>query len=140
MGQIKRVRQKLTLHRAKSLRRDDADAEARLWNALRSGRLHGMTWKRQVPFGPYILDFLCRDARLVVEVDGSQHADQIVYDTRRTAYLERAGLRVLRFWNSDVLTNRDGVCLTILDAADAHLLSPGVAERERAGRGPAGRH
>ena len=106
MGQIKRLRQKLTLHRAKSLRHNDTDAEARLWNALRSGRLDGMTWKRQVPFGPYILDFLCRDVRLVVEVDGSQHAEQIVYDTRRTVYLERAGLRVLRFWNSDVLINR----------------------------------
>jgi very-short-patch-repair endonuclease len=130
MGQIKSLRRNLILHRARTMRRHDTDAEACLWSALRSGRLEGMTWKRQIPFGPYILDFLCRDARLVVEVDGSQHADQIAYDARRTAHLERAGLRVLRFWNSDVLTNRDGVCLSILQAADAHLLSPGAQRRE----------
>jgi very-short-patch-repair endonuclease len=83
---------------------------------LRAERLGGWKWKRQVPWGPYFLDFLCRDARLVVEVDGGQHASQLAYDARRTAYLARSGLRVLRFWNSDVLTNGDGVCLTILDA------------------------
>lgn len=130
MGRIQNLRGKTHLHHARAMRRHDTDAEARLWNALRSGRLDGMTWKRQVPFGPYILDFLCRDVRLVVEVDGNQHADQAAYDARRTAYLESAGLRVLRFWNSDVLTNRDGVCLTILAASDAHLLSPGAQRRE----------
>jgi very-short-patch-repair endonuclease len=91
-------------------------AEARLWNALRAHRLGGWKWRRQVPFGPFFLDFFCVEAGLVVEVDGGRHADQIEYDARRTAYLERAGLRVLRFWNRGVLTNRDGVCLTILDA------------------------
>jgi len=102
--------------RARELRRDDTHAEAQLWNVLRARRLGGWKWKRQVPWGPYFLDFLCREAGLVVEVDGGQHADQIAYDQRRSAYLERAGLRVLRFWNSAVLTNRDGVCLTILEA------------------------
>ena len=119
MGQITSLRQQLTLRRAKSLRRHDTAAEAHLWNALRARRLDGLKWKRQVPFGPYILDFLCRDARLVVEVDGGQHAEQVAYDARRTAWLERAGFRVVRFWNSEVLTNRDGVCLSILDACDA---------------------
>jgi very-short-patch-repair endonuclease len=66
----------------------------------------------------------------VVEVDGDQHADRIAYDTHRTAYIERCGLRVLRFWNSDVLTNRDGICLTILDARDTRRLSPGAQRRE----------
>ena len=130
MGQIRSVRRELALHRARSLRRHDTPAEAHLWNVLRVGRLEGMVWKRQVPLGPYIVDFLCRNARLVVEVDGGQHADQIAYDARRTAWLERAGLRVLRFWNSDVLTNRDGVCLTILDACAAYLLAPGAQRRE----------
>jgi very-short-patch-repair endonuclease len=102
--------------RARQLRREDTDAEARLWNVLRARRLGGWKWKRQVPFGPYFLDFLCREAGLVVEVDGGQHADQVDYDARRTAFLERSGLRVIRVWNSEVLTNRDGVCLTILDA------------------------
>ena len=130
MGTVKSLRRQILLHRARSLRRQDTSAEADLWNALRSCRLDGMKWKRQVPLGPYILDFLCRDARLVVEVDGGQHADQIAYDARRTAYLEHCGLRVLRFWNADVLTNRDGVCLSILNAADTHLLSPGAQRRE----------
>ena len=98
------------------MRRYDTDAEARLWTALRAQRLGGWKWKRQVPFGPFILDFLCREARLVVEVDGSQHAERHAYDQRRTAYLQRSGLRVLRFWNADVLISREGVCDAILDA------------------------
>lgn len=68
--------------------------------------------------GPFILDFLCREAGLVVELDGGQHAEQVAYDARRTAYLGRAGLRVLRFWNFSVLTNREGVCDTILEACE----------------------
>ncbi|MBL8556871.1 MAG: endonuclease domain-containing protein [Phenylobacterium sp.] len=116
MGIIRNVRRKILVHRAKTHRREETDAEARLWNMLRADRLGGWDWKRQVPFGPYILDFLCRDARLVVEVDGSQHAEQVAYDTRRTAYLNDRGLRVLRFWNSAVLMNREGVCDTILAA------------------------
>lgn len=98
------------------MRRDDTDAEARLWTALRAQRLGGWKWKRQVPFGPFILDFVCREAGLVVEVDGSQHAERLAYDRRRTAYLQRSGLRVLRFWNADVLTSREGVCDSILEA------------------------
>ena len=105
-----------TLSRARELRRDDTVAEARLWNALRAHRLGGWKWKRQVPWGPYFLDFLCRDAGLAVEVDGGQHSEQVDYDARRTRFIEGSGLRVLRFWNSAVLENRDGVCLAILDA------------------------
>ena len=116
MGKIKIVRRQLAVQRAQALRRDDTSAEAQLWNVLRAGRLGGWKWKRQVPFGPYILDFLCRDAGLVVELDGGQHADQIAYDTRRTVYLNRCGLHVLRFWNGAVLNNRDGVCDTVLQA------------------------
>jgi very-short-patch-repair endonuclease len=116
MGTVRTLRRVATLTRARELRRSDTGAEARLWNALRAHRLGGWRWKRQVPWGPYFLDFLCVDAGLVVEVDGSQHADEVAYDERRTAYLKRSGLRVLRFWNHDVLTNRDGVCLSILDA------------------------
>lgn len=69
--------------------------------------------------GPYIVDFYCAEAKLVVEVDGGQHAEQVEYDERRTAFLILTkGLRVLRFWNHDVLTNLDGVCLTILNACE----------------------
>ena len=132
MGQIRNARAKLTQHRARALRRGDTDAEARLWNAVRAGRLEGLKWKRQVPFGPYIVDFLCRDAGLVVELDGGHHAHQAAYDARRTAFLERAGLRVLRVWNTEVLTNRDGVCANILAACGAPSSPPAQgAERER---------
>jgi adenine-specific DNA-methyltransferase len=72
-----------------------------------------------------ILDFLCVETGLVVELDGGQHSEQVAYDARRTGYLERSGLRVMRFWNSDVLTNRDGVCATILDACGGEHPSMG---------------
>ncbi len=108
------------------MRRNDTDAEARLWHALRARRLGGWRWRRQAPFGPFILDFLCVEAGLVVELDGGQHADQLAYDARRTSYLEARGFRVLRFWNSEVLTNCDGVCIAILDACGGELLSPGA--------------
>jgi len=116
MGRVRTLSQVARTGRARELRRDKTRAEAHLRNSLRAHRLGGWKWKRQLPFGPFFLDFACVDARLVVEVDGGQHADQVDYDARRTAYLERAGWRVLRFWNSAVLTNRDGVCLTILEA------------------------
>jgi very-short-patch-repair endonuclease len=72
------------------------------------------------------VDFLCVEAGLVVELDGSQHADNVAYDERRTVYLERSGLRVLRFWNSDVLTNSDGVCWTILETCGGD--QPGIGD------------
>ncbi|WP_309607096.1 DUF559 domain-containing protein [Phenylobacterium sp.] len=116
MGPIRSRRERLLQSRARRMRRSDTDAEAKLWNALRDRRLGGWKWRRQTPIGPYIPDFLCVEASLVVELDGGQHADRMDYDDRRSAYLKRRGFRVLRFWNSAVLTNRDGVCDGILDA------------------------
>ena len=134
MGVIRNVRSERAVFRARQLRHGDTHAEARLWNALRAGRLGGWKWRRQVPWDPFVLDFLCLDAGLVVELDGGQHADQVAYDARRTAYLERDGLRVLRFWNSAVLTNRDGVCQAILDACSPlPEAQPEGEGRERAG-------
>jgi very-short-patch-repair endonuclease len=115
MATFKTLKDPTPRDRARALRRDDTDAEGRLWNALRARRLGGWRWRRQVPKGSFILDFLCVEACLV-ELDGGQHADQVAYDARRTSYLEGLGLRVIRFWNSAVLTNRDGVCATILEA------------------------
>jgi very-short-patch-repair endonuclease len=115
MASIKTIRDHTPRDRARRLRREDTDAEAKLWNALRDRRLGGWKWRRQVPKGPFIVDFLCPEAGLVVELDGGQHSEQVEYDARRRAYLERLELRVIRFWNSAVLMNRDGVCLTILD-------------------------
>ena len=115
MGTVRIIRDTTRRDRARALRYNDTDAEAKLWGALRAHRLGGGKWKRQVPRGAYIVDFLCEEGSLVVEVDGGQHADAVAYDLRRTAYLEEMGYRVLRFWNSDVLRNRAGVCGIILD-------------------------
>ncbi|HEY8615367.1 endonuclease domain-containing protein [Phenylobacterium sp.] len=116
MAKVRTVARKRQRDRARALREDDTEAEARLWAVLRDRRLGGWKWRRQVPVGPFIADFMCEAAGLVVELDGGQHAEQEAYDARRTAALERAGFRVIRFWNSQVLENRDGVCLTILNA------------------------
>jgi very-short-patch-repair endonuclease len=99
--------------RPRQLRRDATDAERRLWSALRDRRLSGYRFRRQYPIGRYIVDFACTRHRLIVEADGSQHADSKA-DRLRTAWLEEQGWRVLRFWNNDVLTNANGVVETIL--------------------------
>ena len=125
MATFKTLKDNVPRDRARALRRDDTDAEARLWNALRARRLGGWKWRRQVPTGPFILDFFCVEAGLVVELDGGQHSEQVAYDARRTEYLERLGLRVIRFWNSDVLTDRNAVCLTILVACGGEHPSMG---------------
>ena len=102
------------LDRARELRKSDTRAETLLWSRLRNRKLGGWKWKRQVPRGVYIVDFLCSEAGLVIEIDGGQHSEQIAYDERRTAWLEAQGLRVLRFWNHQVLENVTGVCDDIL--------------------------
>jgi very-short-patch-repair endonuclease len=99
--------------RARALRRKSTDAEAKLWAALRDRRLGGMKWRRQVPIGPYIVDFVCLDRRIIVECDGSQHAESR-YDSVRSACLETQGFKVLRFWNRDALKDRASVVETIL--------------------------
>jgi len=88
---------------------DQTDAEARLWDRLRDRRLAGAKFRRQHPAGPYIVDFCCVEWRLVVEVDGGQHAQADSGDDGRSAYLASAGFNVLRFWNSDVLTDIESV-------------------------------
>jgi len=98
---------------ALSLRRDMTEAEDRLWQELRGRRLDGIKFRRQVPVGRFIADFLCADAMLIVEIDGSQHADS-AYDRERDAELKTRGFRVLRFWNDDVLREMNSVCDTII--------------------------
>ena len=100
------VRRKISPH-ASRLRREATDAERLLWSKLRSRQLDGWKFRRQVTIDPYIVDFLCWDAALIVEVDGSQHNE--VVDAERTVFLTAAGYRVVRFWNNDVLENVDGV-------------------------------
>ena len=94
---------------ARSLRANQTEAEALLWRRLRDRQLAGAKFRRQVPIGPFIADFACYAANLVVELDGGQHADTEAADAARTAWLEQHGFRVLRFWNNDVLANPDGV-------------------------------
>jgi len=131
MGLVRDQRPALLTARAQRLRRHDTDAEARLWNALRDRRLGGWRWRRQTPFGPFVLDFLCREAALVVELDGGQHADRAAYDARRTVWLERHGLRVIRFWNNQVLECRADVCDAILHACGGETSPPPAKRRGR---------
>ena len=116
MGKIVSVTSKLRHDRARRLRRDRTETEARLWEVLRGGRLDGWKWRRQATVGPFIVDFLCLEAAIVVELDGGIHADQVEYDARRDAYLTRHGLQVLRFWNAQVADDPDRVSMTILNA------------------------
>ena len=87
---------------------------------LRAGRLGGLKFKRQLQLGPYIVDFVCFDEKLVVEVDGSQHAES-EKDARRDAYFAEAGYRTLRFWNNEAMSNRDGLAKAILAAAGREI-------------------
>ena len=104
--------------RARELRRQLTDAEKRLWSRLRRNQFDGHHFRRQRPIGPFIVDFVCMAKCLVVEVDGGQHADRAEEDASRTAYLEKKGYRVLRFWNNDVLVNAEGVLEVIRSALD----------------------
>jgi very-short-patch-repair endonuclease len=94
--------------------------ESLLWSRLRPGRLDGLDFRRQHPAGPYILDFYCPQLRLAIELDGGQHtyAPQVAHDQKRTALLRNCGVTELRFWNTDVTKNLDGVLEAIKEAAD----------------------
>jgi very-short-patch-repair endonuclease len=105
---------------ARSLRRNETEEEHHLWNDLRARRLNGYKFARQVPLGPFIVDFLCRQARLVVEVDGFQHAGS-ASDHRRTKWLNANGYSVLRFWNQEISRERRSVLETILAALQGQL-------------------
>jgi len=99
---------KLTSY-AKQLRKNATDAERVLWQAVRSRQVLNCKFRRQVVFGHYIVDFVCLDAKLIIELDGGQHAEQVLYDEQRTVYLESLGYQVIRFWNNDVLQQLDVV-------------------------------
>ena len=114
------TRQEL-LERARQLRIHRTESEGRLWGELRGRRLGGWKWRRQAPIGPFIVDFYCPAARLVVELDGAHHQDNLVYDERRTNYLNRLGLQVIRF-------ESDGVWGGALDHIRQSILAAGGGE------------
>jgi very-short-patch-repair endonuclease len=118
---------------ARKLRTTPTDAEIRLWSRLRRKQLEGYRFRRQQPMGPFVVDFFCPEAKLIVEVDGGQHAES-ASDERRTSWLEANGYRVVRFWNNDVLANTEGVLMRILEALRAgppSLPSPSRGEGVR---------
>jgi very-short-patch-repair endonuclease len=106
------------LRYAKRMRHVPTDAEALLWRNLRAGRLSAHKFRRQQPLGHFIVDFVCFSRKLIVEVDGGQHADALAADQSRTAWLESQGFSVIRFWNHDVLQRTDLVLEEILRALE----------------------
>lgn len=116
-----------TVSRARKLRRDATEAEKKVWRGLREA-FPASRFRRQVPIGPYFADFFSFSAKLIIEIDGGQHATATEYDAARTRFLEAQGYAVFRFWNNDVIENIEGV-LSVIAAA----LSPSPS---RAARGP----
>jgi very-short-patch-repair endonuclease len=108
-----------TLTQAKSLRHNMTEAETKLWHHLRAKRLNGYKFRKQQPIGPYIADFLCAEQKIIIEADGSHHADN-AHDQQRDSWLMDRGYRVLRFWNNDILLNIDQV----KEAIYAALIDP----------------
>ena len=106
----------MSRERARQLRKDMTDAERALWARLRRRQVLGHKFRRQQPLGPFIVDFVCLERKLVIEVDGGQHADQQQDDARRTGWLEDQGFVVLRFWNHEVLAEPEAVIQAIADA------------------------
>jgi very-short-patch-repair endonuclease len=119
---------------ARGLRRRQADAERRLWARLRDRRLLGVKFARQVPIGHYVVDFCSREMKLIVELDGGQHAMRGAYDAGRTAFLESLGYRVVRFWDNEALANADGVLQRIAQALTTPSPRPSPQGGEGEGR------
>jgi very-short-patch-repair endonuclease len=105
---------------ARNLRRNESDAERKLWSKLRSRQFENLKFRKQHPIGKYIVDFVSFEKKIIIEVDGSQHMEprNNEKDMERTKYLEDEGYTVLRFWNNDVLTNIEGVGLKLLEQID----------------------
>jgi very-short-patch-repair endonuclease len=116
--------------RARALRKSTTDAENLLWHRLRNRQLLGLKFRRQRPIGPYFADFACLEIRLVIELDGGQHAEQVAYDEARAEEMKRLGFSTLRFWDNEVLRNTDAVMEKIRQVAAT--LTPALSRtRER---------
>jgi very-short-patch-repair endonuclease len=120
---------------ARGLRRRQTDAEHRLWARLRDRRLLGVKFARQVPIGPYVVDFCCRERKLIVELDGGQHAARADYDAGRTAFLQALGYRVLRFWDNEALGNTGGMLERIAQSLNPTHTRPSPRPSPQRGEG-----
>ena len=107
-----------SLKHAKAIRKDMPEPEMRLWLELRAARFRGIKFRRQKVVGSYIADFASNDPKLVIEIDGDTHAGRESYDAQRSQYLEEQGYRVIRFANTDVMTNMEGVLYWIGEVVD----------------------
>jgi very-short-patch-repair endonuclease len=119
--------------RAPALRQQMTEAEKRIWQILRLRQIDGRRFRRQVPLGRYIADFVCYEARLIIEIDGGQHDASAPQEAERSRFLQGEGYRILRFWNNEVLSNLEGVYATIVDNLRRHLPHPTLPHR---GGGP----
>ena len=133
--QVKRSYTQQTLQKAQTLRESQTDAEGLLWHYLRDKQLDGHKFRRQQPIGPYIVDFACMPQKLLIELDGGQHAEQHTYDQKRDEFLRQQGYKILRFWNNEIFENCFGVLENIYVALHHH--SPLEGESVRQGRQPA---
>ena len=115
----------MTIKRARALRKRMTDAERLLWRHLRNRELGGWKFRRQYPVGPFFVDFICLEKNIVIEVDGGQYDENKQLDLQRSAYLNRMGYRVLRFWNNEVLQETEAVLSSIFaKLSDADKNSP----------------
>jgi very-short-patch-repair endonuclease len=121
---------------ARHLRSEPTRAERKLWSRLRNRRFLGLKFKRQVPIDRFVADFVCLDAKLIIEVDGGQHAERAAADAQRTQMLESLGYVVLRFWNNEVLGNIDGVLEFIALTIEPEALEPPHPARQGAPTSP----
>ena len=113
---------------ARNLRKRLTNTERFLWSKIRARQIEGCNFRRQTPIGKYIVDFVCHEQRVIVEVDGGQHSENVEQDFIRDKWLREQGYRILRFWNNEVLTNIEGVLEVIRDNCKSHppLKSPPI--------------
>jgi len=109
---------------ARNLRKEQTEAERLLWSYLRNRQMEGCKFRRQWPIGSYIVDFACLSRKLLIELDGGQHAEAIVYDEDRTKFLEAKGYRVIRFWNNEMLLETEAVLQRIYEEVSKVAESP----------------
>ena len=107
---------------ARNLRKNATIQERRLWNLLKNRQFHNLKFKRQQPIGDYIVDFICKEAKIIIGIDGGQHnePENIEYDKTRTEYLNNLGYKVIRFWNNEIYENIEGVVLRLKQEINPH--------------------